>query len=112
LVSVLRHEEVINSLQGNTNLVTDIFHECSTLLSTLFELMTALKSLTIPLAWAFPLISEAMQSPTQHAEECRSDEVSQFHRTSVQIVTAYLLQSTSNLPQLAYVLTPRGKKHA
>ena len=110
--SSFSHEEVINSLPGNTNLVTEIFHECSTLLSTLFELMTALESSTTPLARAFSLISEAMQTLRQYAEQCTNDEVSECYGTSVQIVTAYLLQSTYDLPQLAYVLTPRGRKHA
>jgi hypothetical protein len=74
--------------------------------------MTALESSTTPLARALPLISEAMQTLTQYAEQCINDEVSEFYGNSVQIVIAYLLQSPYDLPQFAYVLTPRGRKHA
>jgi hypothetical protein len=62
LVFVLEHAELINNLPENTNPVTDTFQELSMLLSTLFNLMTALESSTTPLARAFPFIADTVET--------------------------------------------------
>jgi hypothetical protein len=109
---VLHHEEEINSLPENPILVTPLFHECSTLVSTLFNLMTALESSRTSLARAYPLIREAVQVLDRSAQECSVEGLSDVYRIASQVVASYLLQSTYDLVQLAYVLTPQGRKEA
>jgi hypothetical protein len=109
---VVQHEDVINSLPENPILVTPIFHECSMLRETLFNLMSSLESSHTSLARGYPLIRQAIQVRDHDAEECSDYRLPQGYRAAAQVVASYLLQSTSDLLQLSDVLTPQGRKEA
>jgi hypothetical protein len=79
--------------------------------------MTELESSKLPLGRAYPLIIDAIErfgrwrTETEHRTSS-DDEVVQIYRDAIECVRRYTLDSTHNLLQLAYVLTPAGHKVA
>jgi hypothetical protein len=79
--------------------------------------MTELESSKVPLGRAYPLIIGAIETLDNYRNEMEQrtssgDEVVQIYRDAIQYVRRYTLDSTHNLLQLAYVLTPAGNKAA
>jgi hypothetical protein len=115
---VIEQTEAINSLGLPNCEVSPLFSECSCLLSTLFTLMTQLESSKTPLARAYPLIINGIEELERYTAEAQrrgmneDNIVVMIYKSAVQMIRRFTLDSTYNLLQLAYVLTPDGYKSA
>jgi hypothetical protein len=98
---ILHHEDAINTIRDSGNPVPETVHDYSPILSILFTLMTQLESSTVPLARAFPLISDALAGLSEHGAHSGNADVREMCERTANLVSTYLLQSTHDLPQLA-----------
>jgi hypothetical protein len=114
LTFVLEHTDAINALGLPNCEVSSLFGECSGLVNTLFLLMMRLDLSKTPLAQAYPLIIDSIEHLEHYAAEAQLRGMSEDHvivviyQAAVGIIRRFTLDSTFNLLQLAYILSPHG----
>jgi hypothetical protein len=109
---VLTHEREINALHKDGREVTQLFHDFSSLLETWYELMTILEGSACRLSAAYNLISTATSRLTKLAAEYENCDISIAYKQAIDFINLYTLDSSSDILQLAYVLTPAGRQEA
>jgi hypothetical protein len=113
LTFVLANEEKINALPGPDHKVIPAFHAIEYMLGIFNELVTKLEGSSVPLCFAFPLIHDALQKlATRGSMFADHLEMSMLYDCAAARIRLYTLDSTNNLLQLAYILTPNGREHA
>jgi hypothetical protein len=112
LAFMLDHEHVINRMGNDTYRVEPFFHEFSDLLQSFWELLTALEGSDVPLAAAYTYINDAIHFLMLIRSEKQNEHVSAVYQMAADLIAQYTLDSTHDLIQLAYVLTPKGRQAA
>jgi hypothetical protein len=109
---VLAHEYDINGFRKPRRQVTAEFHSFRRLLEIWFDLVTALEGSACRLANAYALITYATSQLAAIADESEDSRISATYRKAIQFITQYTIDSSFDILQLAYVLTPAGRQEA
>jgi hypothetical protein len=112
LTFLLEHEDQINALDDRPSRVTPKFRAFSRLLKPLWELVTALEASDVPLAQAYGRLSSVIREFKDISLEDGDQGVRDVFDLAADIVAELTLDSSHNLIQLAYVLTPAGRQAA
>jgi hypothetical protein len=104
---VLAHAETINTHFEPEFRVTALHDALAPLLEEFMTLVTELESSFIPLGRAYSLITSTIEILAESAAQAAPD-VQGIYTRAISAIQRYTLDSTHDLIQLAYVLTPIG----
>jgi hypothetical protein len=108
----LQNEAAINRLGDPRHQIEPLFNALFELLRIWSELVTRLEASNCALSTAYPAIRAATNALTAHQENEPNEEVAEIYGLGIQLINQYTIESTFDLIQLAYVLTPAGRKEA
>jgi hypothetical protein len=109
---VLNNEAGINAIGDRTHRVKPIFRPLFDLLRVWFALVTQLEASDCCLSSAYPTIRSATTELAQIRDQCTDEAIRGVYDLSIKVIEEYTIASTYDLIQLAYVLTPEGRKEA
>jgi hypothetical protein len=109
---VLRHEAVIQSLGVETSESHPIAHAVVDLLILWVGLVTALEGSSCSLGLAYPTIHDTTNTLARLRDRQENSDVKQIYSMAIKLINQYTIDSTYDLTQLAYVLTPAGRNAA
>jgi hypothetical protein len=109
---VLTHEYDIKTLRKPRHQVTADYHGFRLLLEIWYDLVIALEGSACRLAEAYPLITSATARLAAFADDSANSRVAATYRKAIRFIDQYTIASSSDILQLAYVLTPAGRKEA
>jgi hypothetical protein len=109
---VLNNEAGINAVGDRTHRVKPSFRPLFDLLRIWFALVTQLEASDCCLSSAYPTIRSATTELAQIRDQQTDEAIREIYDMSIQVIEEYTIASTYDLIQLAYVLTPEGRKEA
>jgi hypothetical protein len=108
----LKNEDAINRLGDPSHQIEPLFKAPFDILRIWSELVTRLEASTCGLATAYPTIRTATDTLTACRENQPDEAVRGIYDLGIQLINQYTIESTFDLIQLAYVLTPAGRREA
>jgi hypothetical protein len=113
---ILEHEDTIKGIEKFACKVTPAFHDFSALLENWYKLVTVLEGSSCRLSHAYQLIANTTARLSQIANGFSSSpdliSLREVYTTAIELITRYTVDSSSDILQLAYVLTPAGRQEA
>jgi hypothetical protein len=111
LLFILAHAATINQWNHPTFRVPPDLGEIKDLLQIFMGVVTALEGSHVHVHVAYVLITRAMQRLVQRAQRFVADNpgMAELYRHAADLIRVYTIDSTFDLFQFAYVLTPEGR---
>jgi hypothetical protein len=109
---VLKNQDGINSLADPIHQVEPIFLALSGLLTLWSSLVTRLEGSSCGLSNAYPEIQKTTNDLAAIRDDQADETIAEVYQRAIELINQYTIDSTYDIIQLAYILTPPGRHAA